>query len=265
MDKIFSLHLHLQVSSESAWTLLQSHGIEVLYSEEEEGLKRLIVKTSLEPNALLNAFSFLRQCQEVILPKIDWETEWMRHAPGFSEGKLPLDLKPFGKNQTLYLVPGAGFGNLSHPTTRLMLALMKGRVEGQDVVDIGSGSGVLAIAAAALGARSVIGIDIDPEANAHARENAALNGFPGIKFYLPEELPPFVGSFYVLLMNMILSEQKDAWKSFEQRVRGILLTSGVLKEQEEEYRALAERWGWKVQQVVEEEGWLGFIFRLVGR
>lgn len=260
MDKTFSLSLHPEMSSESAWILLQSHGIEVLFAEEEEDKEHLVIKTSFAPHEVLEKFSFIRQCQEITLPEMNWEAEWQLHAPGFSEGKLPLDLKPFGVDRTLYLVPGAGFGDLSHPTTRLVLELMKGKVEGKDVVDIGSGSGVLAVAAKALGASSVIGIDIHHEANVHAAENALLNGFPEMKFYHPDDVPVLKGFSGVILMNMITTEQKEAWKSFSKgrHVSGIALTSGVLKEQEEEYRALVKGWGWKVDQVIEESGWLGF-------
>lgn len=260
MDKTFSLFLYPEMSADSAWILLQSQGMQVLYAEEEEGASQLYVKTALQPQEILKKFAFVWQCKEITLPHIDWEGQWSLHAPGFSDGKLPLDLTPFGKDQTLYLAPGAGFGNLSHPTTALVLQLMKDRIKGKDVVDIGSGSGVLAIAAFAIGAKSVIGIDIDPAANAHAAENAALNGFKEIKFYLPDQVPVCDSFSGVILMNMIMSEQKEAWKVFSsgRAVSGLALTSGILKEQEEEYRTLVKGWGWEVKQVIEDSGWLGF-------
>lgn len=260
MERTFFLDLHPEMSSDSAWIVLQSHEIDVLYAEEDENLKRLVIKTFLTPEEILERFAFVRKCEETILPKIDWEADWQLHAPGFSEGKLSLDLKPFGKDKMLYLIPGAGFGNLSHPTTRLVLELMKGKVEGRDLVDIGSGSGVLALAACALGARSVMGIDIDPVANDHASENALLNGLTEVKFYLPDAVPAFNRFSGVVLMNMIQAEQKQAWESFTKKgqISGIALTSGILKQQEEEYKSLVMSWGWKVEQVVEEDGWLGF-------
>jgi ribosomal protein L11 methyltransferase len=259
VNRTFSLHLHPEMSSDSAWILLQSQGIEVLFAEEEEGLERLVIKTSLPAHEILEKFTFIKESQEITLPEMNWEAEWQLHAPGFSDGKLPLDFKPYGADRTLYLVPGAGFGDLSHPTTRLVLELMKGRMVGKDVVDIGSGSGVLSIAAQALGARSVFGIDIYHDANVHAAENALLNGFPEVKFYLPEEVPVLKNFSGVILMNMITTEQKEAWRSFSKgrQVSGIALTSGILKEQEEEYRALVEGWGWRVDQVIEEGSWLG--------
>lgn len=253
----FSLQLHPGISTDSAWHLLATQDVQVLFSEEEEGIERLVIKTSMPSDKLLKAFSFVAACQEIQLPEMNWEEEWKLHAPGFLDGKVPLDLKPFGKDQVIQLTPGAGFGDLSHPTTRLVLEMMKGRVMGKDVVDIGSGSGVLSIAAAALGAKSVIGIDIDPAANLHAEQNALLNGFPEIKFYLPEEVPE--KSCLLILMNMITSEQKVAWKSFSKgkRVSGELFTSGVLKEQEREYQEMVEDWGGRVEEVIEEGIWLG--------
>lgn len=200
--------------------------------------------------------------------KIDWDSQWAKHAPGYREGYLHVNLSEYSANtdtKELKLVPGPGFGDLSHPTTRLVLQLMPPIVHNRHVLDVGCGSGILSFAAAAMGAMSVAGIDIDQDALTHARSNSKLNGRSKmIEFTTPQEYSRKADHkmHRVLLMNMIRTEQYAAWHSLGEIHSSVtsIVSSGILVEEEKVYLSLLERWGFTPTRKQEESGWLAFIF-----
>ncbi|MBF5059980.1 50S ribosomal protein L11 methyltransferase [Candidatus Neptunochlamydia vexilliferae] len=158
---------------------------------------------------------------------IDWNKQWELHAPGFKEGFVSVALKNYGgSNHSFRLAPGAGFGDLSHPTTRLMLSLMPKEITAP-VIDVGCGSGVLSLAAKTLGAPSVLGIDIDPAAIEHSQKNAKLNELECIFDTKIELVPPSP----LILMNMISSEQRIAWDALPSLGSYTLIVSGYLEDE----------------------------------
>lgn len=118
------------------------------------------------------------------LPDEDWAARSQRsltaiHAGGFIVAP-PWDLPPDPGDATVIVIePSMGFGTGHHATTRLCLRLVDELdLTGRTVLDLGTGSGVLAMAAALRGARSVVGIDLDPDAIQSAQTSAALNTLP---------------------------------------------------------------------------------------
>ncbi len=111
----------------------------------------------------------------------DWATAWQRHVGVVHVGRLVI--RPTHRRYqarpgevVVDLEPGMAFGTGQHESTRLALALLERRVRpGMRVLDLGSGSGILACAAARLGARQVVAVDLDPLAVLATRRNAALN------------------------------------------------------------------------------------------
>lgn len=191
-----------------------------------------------------------------------WEKQWELFAPNFRDGKAHIDLSPYGCREMLQLYPGPGFGDLSHPTTRLVLRLMQPYVKDHAVIDIGCGSGILSLAAAAMGATQVQGYDIDPEAVKHAKKNLKLSPFAKkVKFSTaaPKTIPPRT----ILLMNMISSEQEQAWDMIADRVASpaVLIASGVLEEDQQDYLKWRAQQGWKITKTLTEEGWAGYSFQ----
>jgi ribosomal protein L11 methyltransferase len=129
------------------------------------------------------------------------------------------------------LDPGVAFGTGTHPTTQLMLQWLDAHPpHGLRVLDYGCGSGILAIAAAKLGAAQVTGTDIDEQALAAARVNAASNQTTG-DYTAPDALPS--GSFDLVLANILTNPLKLLAPLLIGRValRGRLVLSGVLERQ----------------------------------
>ncbi len=117
------------------------------------------------------------------LPEVDWEDSWKDNYPPQEVGEnivvLPYWLADEVTDRLkVILDPGLTFGTGAHPSTQMVMEKMEEVVQpGFKCLDLGSGSGILSIAALRLGAASAIGIDIDPKAEDIARENAAYNGF----------------------------------------------------------------------------------------
>lgn len=155
----------------------------------------------------------------------------------------------------LTLDPGLAFGTGSHPTTRLCLAwLAQAELRRSKVLDYGCGSGILAIAAAKLGAREVVGTDIDPQAIAAATDNARRNAV-NIRFATPDALPP--ARFDVIVANILANPLILLAPALAERVNagGRLVLSGVLDSQADDVMAAYRPW-FRIDVWQREEGWV---------
>ncbi len=216
--------------------------------------------------------------QTVSLREEDWATSWQKYYQPIPVGKriyiVPdwMRGRPVPEGRTpLYLNPGLTFGTGSHPTTQLCLELLEGTLRpGDRVLDLGCGSGILAIAALALGASRAAGVDIDPKAVDVAFENAALNGIgpDRLSVYagdvltdkkLAERLNP--GQNRVVLANIVadviipLSARAGDFLAPD----GVFLTSGIIEGRQDEVRAALEGNGFAVTGHRERGGWHAFL------
>ena len=142
----------------------------------------------------------------------------------------------------LILDPGMAFGTGSHPTTRLCLEWLERNVTpGCRVLDYGCGSGILAIAAARLGAGQVAGIDIDPQAVDAARANAERNGVSAL---FADSAQPVAGEYDLVVANILSNPLRVLAPAICAHVRsgGSLALSGILHEQAEEIISIYARW-----------------------
>ena len=122
------------------------------------------------------------------LPETNWEESWKDNYPAVEVGKNLIVVPYWQADETngrtpIILDPGLTFGTGAHASTQMVMEAMEESVtEGYRCLDLGSGSGILSLAALRLGATSAIGVDIDPKAEDIARENAAYNGFAAPEF-----------------------------------------------------------------------------------
>ena len=122
------------------------------------------------------------------LEETNWEESWKDNYPAVEVGENPIVVPYWPADETngrtpIILDPGLTFGTGAHASTQMVMESMEQIVKpGFKCLDLGSGSGILSLAALRLGSGSAIGIDIDPKAEDIARENAAYNGFGSPEF-----------------------------------------------------------------------------------
>ena len=160
----------------------------------------------------------------------------------------------------LELDPGLAFGTGSHPTTRLCLRWLAANLApGQSVLDYGCGSGILAIAAAKLGAAAVAGTDVDPQAIEASRANAARNGIRA-RFVLPDALAP--DPVDIIVANILANPLRLLAPVLAGRVRhgGAIVLSGILEDQVAAVRGAYRRW-FKLGAWGTDDGWVALTGR----
>jgi ribosomal protein L11 methyltransferase len=160
---------------------------------------------------------------------------------------------PQGQPAILRLDPGMAFGTGSHPSTRLSLQFLEAVIAGGErVLDYGCGSGILALAAAKLGARRVDGVDIDPQALETASANAARNAV-ALHCYATEDLP--AGQYDVVVANILAQPLIALAPLLCSRVApgGRIALSGILEAQADEVAAAYRDVGARASRI--EEGW----------
>jgi ribosomal protein L11 methyltransferase len=186
-----------------------------------------------------------------------WDTKRLREP--FSHDA------PEKGSQSLFVIiqPSMGFGTGHHATTRLMLkALQELTLDSKTVLDVGCGSGVLAIAAVKLGARSAIGIDIDPDALDNAKENAGLNEIGNrVRFEEGDFRETAVGADVVVanLTGALLERSAEALAAIV-APKGFLIVSGFMDSEKTAVVPALEQF-LTLQTIAQEEEWMCASFR----
>ena len=192
------------------------------------------------------------QVTSEILEDKDWVREWMDHFKPMKFGRrlwiCPSWCKtPDPDAVNLMLDPGLAFGTGTHPTTAMCLEFLDGEsLEGKHVIDFGCGSGILAIAALLLGAKSALGLDIDPQAIKASGENAERNGVRDrLALRLTGgEAPEENEKADVLVANILAGPLTELAPDIEKLVNkgGHLDLYGILGKQADDVRAVYSQW-----------------------
>lgn len=211
----------------------------------------------------------------------DWANAWKQYfKPLRVSDRLTIkptweEYEPASEDEKIIeLDPGMAFGTGTHPTTSLCLRTLESVIQGgEEVIDVGTGSGILAIGAVKLGAKHVLALDLDPVAVSSARENTRLNELeeritikesdllsvlnasdPTLGIQLPVKL--VVAN---ILAEIILLFIDDVYNALQPG--GIYIASGIWKNKEEAVETALKAVGFEITEINRDEDWLAFVAR----
>lgn len=204
-----------------------------------------------------------------IVREEDWADAWKAHFPVLRVGRR-LVIRPTWRRHrrapddvVIAMDPGMAFGTGLHPTTRLCLAALEplaeeGRILGARILDVGCGSGILAIAALALGAGDALGVDTDPIAVEATTANARRNRLARRLHARAGSLPSGESPFDIVLANLIAGVLVPLAPALRDEIRpgGTLLASGIFIDREAEVVAAFEAAGLAVASRTAEGEWV---------
>lgn len=244
----------------------RADGTLVAFAPDEEAVAELVEELGREVAAPV-----------VIEPRrvesTDWSTRWREGLGARKLGRLtiiPSWLPEASEPDPLTIVldPETAFGSGEHGSTRAALTLLSRLLQpGDRVIDLGSGSGILTIAAIKLGAARAIGIEIDAEANDVAARNAARNGVSDRVEFIEGAaavLAPLVGPADLLLSNILRAVNTALLPVIARAVRpgGIAIFSGMEQPEAEEFRRILTDAGFRLLQETLDAGWWGVAAEL---
>jgi ribosomal protein L11 methyltransferase len=233
----------------TAKTWLRAHGLKHLYVVEQQN--RTQIGGFGEVKAHLPSFLKLIEITDEI---VSWEEQWENKIV-----QVPIGERSFS------LSFGPGFGDATHPTTLLCLSFLE-KLKPKEVIDLGSGSGILSIAALSLGANHVIGVEIDEAAILHHQKNLLLNDLSPMMITTSLDEAKIHMDNPTIVINMILMEQKELLDLSKDHLISATtwITSGFLESQRSEALKFYSEIGLQLVEEKFRDGWGAFILEKKG-
>ena len=201
----------------------------------------------------------------------DWNENWKKffHAAEIGN-KLAIvpSWETYDNKQNrvlLHIDPGAAFGTGTHATTSLCLKLLENYVEKDTkVLDIGCGSGILAIASVLLGAQNAVGVDIDAQSVKTAKENAEINKISEKCEFINGDLAEKVtGKYNVICANIVADVIIKLFRNVGDFMAedGVLIISGIIDIRKDDVLSKAEEYGFKVIEEQYKDNWCAYVLK----
>ncbi len=202
-----------------------------------------------------------------LLPAQDWNEVWKKSIVPINAGDAITIIPPWGKVEegriTIMIDSGMAFGTGHHETTRTCLAHIEkisGRYAGKRLLDIGTGTGILAIGAAKMGFSSIVAVDTDPLAVAAARANITLNGLSNIEVK-EGGISVVEGTFDVIIANLISGTLIDIAPDIASHLTagGMVILSGMIAGEEDRVAHAFRKAGLALKDKSFDDKWVTLI------
>ena len=246
---------------------------------EKDRTKSVIHMYIAESDNAVEAISYLRErftaagipheIGSVTVDDSDWNENWKKYFKAFEIGEK-LAVVPSWENYenpqnrtVLSIDPGAAFGTGTHATTSLCLELLQDKIcDGVKMLDIGCGSGILALASVLLGAENAVGVDIDAQSVKTATENAQINNISDkAKFIVGDLADKISGKYEVICANIvadvIIRLLPDVDKFMTDN--GVLIISGIIDIRKEDIFEAVAKNGFTIIEEKYKDNWCAFV------
>jgi len=255
--------------NESVLTIEEGAMVKGYFKDSENFMNTLnYIKESVDK---LGEFGFDKGEGIVTYHKVnedDWANNWKQYYKPTKVGEH-IVVKPTWEDYeekpgevVVELDPGMAFGTGTHETTRMCIKALEKKVKKDTTVfDIGTGSGILSIAAAKLGAKHVVGVDLDPVAVESAKKNLEFNKVNNIEILYGDLMEVVEGKANIVVANiladiiMFLSEGVRAFIEDE----GYFIASGILNTQRDKVADKLKALDFKIEEVMEDGEWICII------